>query len=181
MFTKTKCGAQLRTTVKSEINRMEQELITKRLSSNQQSILLAKVQNFIKRSVFKYFIASILLAIGLPSLFGGFVWTLLGTFATACLLSFLAMYLSSKSQSNKNIFDANVTFGESEITIEHLNKSLSEKRNWDWIINSEENKYGFFLTIQKQPRVYLILAKIKLTENEENEFRSLLERNGPKV
>lgn len=42
---------------------MEQELVTKRLFSNQQSILLTKVQNFIKRSVFKYFIASVLFAI----------------------------------------------------------------------------------------------------------------------
>jgi hypothetical protein len=160
---------------------MEQELITKRLSSNQQSILLAKVQNFIKRSLFKYLIASVLLAMGAPSLLGGFVWTLLGTFVACCLLSFLAMYLSSKSQSAKNNFDANVTFEESEITIEHLNGSLLEKRKWDWIINYEENKYGFFLTIQKQPRVYLILAKTKLTKNEENAFRSLLERNVQKV
>ena len=91
------------------------------------------------------------------------------------------MYLSSKSQSTKNKFDANVTFGESEITIEHLNESLVEKRKWDWIINSEENKYGFFLTIQKQPRVYLILAKTKLTTNEENTFRSLLKKNVQKA
>ena len=160
---------------------MEQESITKRLSSNEQALLLAKVQNFIKRSAVKYFIASVLISISFPSLFGGFVWTLLGIFTGCCLVSFLVMYLSSKTQSAKSIFDANVTFGESEIVIEHLNKQLSEGRKWDWIISSEENKYGFFLTIQKQPRVYLILVKTKLTKSEESTFRSLLEKNVKKA
>jgi hypothetical protein len=156
---------------------MDQELITKRLSSNEQSILLSKLRNFFKRSILKYLIACGLLAISFPSLLGGIVWTMLGTFTILCVLSFLAMYFSSKVQANKTIFDANVTFGESDITIEHLNKELIEKKKWDWIVGSQENKYGFFLTIQKKPRIELILMKTNLSENEAISFRSLLRTN----
>lgn len=156
---------------------MQQEHITKRIVINQQSLLLGKLRNFFRRSIIKYFISSIFIAIGIPTLFGGFIWTFLGTFVCLCILSMIAIYFSSKFQSKKMQFDANVTFNEAEIIIEHLNKQLIERKNWDWILRSQENKYGFFITIQKRPRFELILLKTGLTDNEANILRSLLLKN----
>lgn len=156
---------------------MTQEVITKRITSSQQSMFLAKLRNFFRKSVLKYLLASGLIAIGIPNFFGGFVLTFLGFFAGLCILSFIIMYTSSKIQARKLAFDASVTFEESIISIQHLNKTLIEKKEWNWIVNAQENKYGYFLMLQKYPKIELILLKSNLTEEETKTFRSFLVKN----
>ena len=49
---------------------MPTENITKRITNNQQSILLAKLRNFFRKSILMYFMTSLLIAIGEPYFFG---------------------------------------------------------------------------------------------------------------
>ena len=153
---------------------MSQEALTKRITSNQESMLLAKLRNYFRRSVLKYLLASGLLAIGIPSIFGGFLMTFIVVFLCLCILSMIVMFTSSKVQARNSKFDANVTFEEGGITIQHLNKDLHEEKQWSWIVNAQENQVGFFLLIQKHPRLELNLLKDKLSDNETITFRSLL-------
>jgi hypothetical protein len=122
----------------------------------------------------KYLLASGLIAMGIPSVFGGFVMTFIGLFLCLCILSMVVMYFSSKVQARNSKFDANVTFDERGISIQHINKDLREEKQWTWIVTAQENKVGFFLLIQKHPRLELSLLKDKLSENEINTFRTLL-------
>ena len=151
--------------------------VIKHITSNQRSIFLAKLRNFIKRGIFRDVIASILIAISVPNLIGGLVPTLFISFLLLCIVHIATIYLSSKLQAQKQLFDAMVTFEEAGIRIDHTNSDLVEQKTWDWILKAQENKHGFFLMIQKYPVVELSLLKNQLSAAEANTIRSFLEKN----
>lgn len=140
--------------------------INKRIKSRKDYILIAKIRNFLKRSIFNYLIASLLIAVAKPSLFGNFTYTACFIFTVLCLLSLILIVISSSIQAKRMQFDADITFTTSEIIITHKNKDLIEKKNWDWILNAEENKHSFYLLIQKNPRLELILHKRNFNREE---------------
>ena len=153
---------------------MESIQITKRITSQFDFILIAKIRNFTRRSLWKYLVASIFIAIAYPDLFGSPFKTLFFIFAIVCVLSLSVIYLSSRIQAKENLFDADVTFTVSEIIIEHKNKALTEKKDWNWIIHSVESKSAFILLIQTRPRFEIYLLKEKLNTEEMNQFRAWL-------
>ena len=140
--------------------------IEKHLVSNFETILVGKLYNFRKRSFWRYLVASVLLAIARPKLFGNLYLTFLGTFLSLILISFAVMIWSAKSQAKKNKFDAVVELFKDKIVIHHLNKDLVEEKDWSWINKIIIKKETIFFETNQHPPLILHIPKKNITDEE---------------
>lgn len=69
-------------------------------------------------------------------------------------------------------FDAEVTFGHDQITIDHNNKDLSETKDWSWIKSIQSTKNAIWFTVNALPPIVLTMSKDKLTQEEIDFFES---------
>jgi len=146
--------------------------ITIRLQSTFNSILTGKFYNFTKRSLWRYMAASALFAFAKPDLFGSFFYTFLYFFFGVICVAIIAMYLSSKSMAKKNLFDADVEFTDDQITINHRNKDLVEKKDWLWIKAIKSTDDYFVLEINQTPSLIIHFSKSKLSQEQIDFFEN---------
>lgn len=158
--------------------------ITKTFSHTPSYIMLSKARNFLKRSLWRYIFAALLVTVGiqLSSQEGLFTRTtlyyFLGIMFTLLLLSILLMFVSSfilaRKMKSKNM---TVSFSQNEIAIKHENTGVEEIKGWNWILSSEETTRFYFLAIDRAPRYELVLPKSKLTDEEKELFSKWLAVN----
>jgi hypothetical protein len=148
--------------------------IRRRFASSYKYLLQAKLRNFWRRSLWQYALGSALLTGVKPELVGNYLVTFFVIFLALCLLSLSLIVVSSRMQEKRVIFDADVEFKADHIQIEHRNKTLVETKDWRWILAVEETPAYFYLTIEKQPRLELIVDKAALTPVETDTLRNWL-------
>ena len=151
--------------------------ITKRFRSSYKGNVLAKLQDFRRRSVWAYLLASVLLGAGAPGLLGRFWVTAAGSFLGCCAVGIGVVYLGAYLQRNKTLFSAEVTFEEARILVQPDGPGQpAEAKDWRWILAWQESGTHFFLRIQKLPRLFLLLRKTALTPEEADTLRTWLAR-----
>jgi hypothetical protein len=90
--------------------------------------------------------------------------------------SLVTILVNACFQTKNKKFDAEVTFKDAEIDIKHLNKDLSEPRNWDWISKYQEDEKAFYLLVNQKfaYKEMLFVKKSELSESEISGFRIFL-------
>ncbi|TSE04974.1 MULTISPECIES: hypothetical protein [Aquimarina] len=151
--------------------------VTKTVTINFYTILKAKVYNFINRSIIKYIIASILIAIVNPNLFGSMLKTAIGITLIIIFISLIIIVLSAKIQSNRLIFNAVIEFNNESIAIHHVgSKQKPEYKNWDWITSITEKNNEIWLKTNETRLRYINFNKKKLTVEELDFFRKQMKK-----
>ena len=85
----------------------------------------------------------------------------------------ILIYISSKIQAKKYVFDADVEFSNSKIIIHHRNKNLVEEKDWLWVKALKFMPDDLVIQIDEKPSVILIprnkmdQEQIKFFENRE--------------
>ncbi len=150
--------------------------IKKAFTNHFRFIIYAKARRFIRRSIFKYLAAVIMLSyarylldrtinpvdIAAEGVVG---------FILLCVIVALILIVAAMVQSKKKIL-IEVTFTENELTV--TDSGITSTRNWDWILAAEESLNVFELLIKKRPFFGLYLPKSKLSESECQAFRNWL-------
>ena len=164
---------------------MSQPQITKAFSHSFRSMILIKMRNFLRRSLFRYIVGAILLTLGVQTLRQHHLLTsdtvclFLVANLTAISFGLLTIFLSSifltRTMKAK---DMTVTFKESEIVVQRRDSDEMEVKGWDWVISSEETKNFYFLVTRLRPRYEIALSKSKLTNEENALLREWLIANG---
>jgi hypothetical protein len=162
--------------------------ITRTFSHTPSSIMLGKARHFLKRSLWRYIFAALLVTAGIQlsqqrDLFTGTtLYYFLGVTFTLLLLSLLVMFVSTlilaQTMKSKNMA---VSFSQDEITIRYENTGVEETKNWNWILSSEETKRFYFFDVSLAPRYGLVLSKSKFTDEEKELFNKWLVVNGKAV
>jgi hypothetical protein len=162
---------------------MEVTKITKSFKYTINTILYAKFRNFFKRSLWKYIIASLLLAYGLSTLnrnTGLSVFNLfIIMFSGLILLSVTLMVVSSYLLFlKKRQDDLEITFRENEIEVFWILKDQREIKSWNWIKGAEESNCIYYLDLDVYPSNVIMLAKQRLSIEENDLFYSWLVSKG---
>jgi hypothetical protein len=145
--------------------------ITKSFKYTVNTILHAKFRNFLKRSLWKYMIASLLLALGSSSLNEARDLSTLNQFLIifSCLiaLSVVLMVISSYIlYMKKKKDDMEITFKEGEVKVFWYSNGVKEIKSWNWIKSVEESNGLYYLDLDVMPRNVIMLAKQRLTSEE---------------
>jgi hypothetical protein len=155
--------------------------ITKTFVNAFGPVLLAKIRNFLRRSIFIYALGTALITFGLhfsiirPTINFEFV-KIWGTYFLGIVgLALTLIFISAIIQSRR-IIPKQVTFREEELLLSQ--GESREIKSWDWIISAEEKKKFFAFLIQKRPRLEIFLMKEKLEDHEEQLIRKLLIHHG---
>ncbi|MDN3667518.1 hypothetical protein ACFFU1_10025 [Algibacter miyuki] len=151
-------------------------MIKQRLVSNFENIFRAKVHFFMKKSIWKYLILTLILGYlkpinGLNPLITAVIY-----FAGINAILWPLQYVSAKSFAKKINFDALVEFSETEIKINHGNKDLVELKDWSWIKNIELNKKHIWLTLNQTPPFGISIPKSNLNASEIALFENMRNR-----
>ncbi|WP_282148552.1 hypothetical protein [Algibacter lectus] len=152
-------------------------MIKQRLVSNFENILRAKVHFFMKKSIWKYLILSLILGFLKPINGLSSIVTALIFFAGINLILWPLQYISAKNFAKKINFDATVEFNETEIKINHNNKDLTELKDWNWIKNIELNKESIWLTLNQARPFAIAIPKSKLNASEIELFERMKKNN----
>ena len=147
------------------------KMTKQRLVSNFDNILRAKIYFFLKKSIWKYLISSILLGFlkpigGLNSIVSAIIY-----FIGINVILWPLQYLSAKALAKTINFDADVEFGESKILINHNNKELTETKDWSWIKKIDINTDRVWLTINQKRPFGISIPISKLSESDISLFR----------
>ena len=155
--------------------------ITKTFVNALPYVLRAKIRAFFRRSVFRYAIATALIAyaINFSSIksIAGIeflkIWMiyLLGICAVALILILISAVVQSR-----RLVPRQVTFKEEAIIVTH--RGETETKTWDWIIAAEETVDFFAFIVQKIPRLELFLRKKQLDDDEYQSLRAWLVEHG---
>lgn len=152
-------------------------VITKIFVNTLHYVLRAKMRVFVRRSVFRYAIASAVIAYTVHFLsirsiviieFAK-IWVVyfIGISAVA-----LVLILISAITQSRRLIPRQVTFKEEGIIVSQ--GGATEIRTWDWIISAEENSDFFAFLLQKRPRLEIFLSKDNLEDHESQFLRDWL-------
>jgi hypothetical protein len=121
--------------------------------------MLSKARNFLKRSLWRYVFAGLLVTVGIQLSSQRDLFTrttlyyFLGITFALLLLSVLLMFVSSlilaQTMKSKNM---TVSFSEDDISVKYENTGAEEIKHWNWIRSSEETTRFYFLAINQTPR-----------------------------
>lgn len=150
--------------------------ITKKFEFSFRSIWLAKLRHFMRRSLWRYLLAALLLTFG-RAVFGNYrlmsletlrLWVCLT--AGCVILGFGVILISVMSQTkrfrNRNV---QITFSENEVLIvqSEVGKEIrKEIYSWDQIEKVEDTLRYIMLAFKKCPWFYLVIQKQRLTKAE---------------
>ncbi len=131
--------------------------------------MFAKVRWFVRRSIYRYFIAVVMFSFGrhlLDTTINSVDIVIEGVlgFILLCFSILLIQIVAARMQS-KRIKPTKVIFKEDELTVTQFGKTTN--RGWDWIISAEDTPSVFALLIQKKPIFEIYLPKSELTGNEQ--------------
>lgn len=142
-----------------------------------QHLLLGKLYNFRRRSLWRYLLAALLLSLARPALLGGFWQTWLALSLGLGALGLGVLFLSSYWQRHRTGLDAKITFRTDQIVVRPADAAQpAQTKDWRWILRADESGSHFFLLIGQVPRQYLLLRKAALTAAEVTTFRQWLAR-----
>jgi hypothetical protein len=121
---------------------------------------------FFEKSIWVYLLATIVIAhlapLGPLDSFVSFIIY----FISLMVLVVSLMVLSAKMMARRLSFDADVTFGEKEITVAHRNKALTEVKDWGWVKKIDSKKDQFYLVLKGRTPFTVSIPKSKLTDEE---------------
>lgn len=154
--------------------------ITKTFANTFGDMMRAKLRWFVRRSLYRYAIAVVLITYGLHGSNPNLTTTDklargLAYFVAICLAVLLLHVVMALSQSRK-ITPRTITFTEQSLVVNH--KGETATRGWNWISSAGESPTLISLLVQKMPRLELYLPKAKLTENEYTVLRGWLSSHG---
>ncbi len=141
-------------------------MMTKRLVSDYDNILRSKMYFFLKKSIWKYLLCSIVLGflaqIGtMSSVLSSVIY-----FGGIMLILLPLQIWSAKRMSKQLKFDANVSFKENEIIIEHNNKTVVEAKDWTWIKTIESKKDRYWLVVNQKTPFGISIPKSDMNSSE---------------
>lgn len=139
-------------------------MVKKRLVSSFDNILRGKIYYFMKKSIWRYLLASLILGYLTPINEINSIGSALIYFTGINIILWPLQYLSAKAQ--EKTFDALVEFDEREIKINHNNQDLIEIKDWSWIKKIEMNQDRIWLTINQSKPFGVSIPKSKLTTSE---------------
>ena len=151
-------------------------MIKQRLVSNFENIFKGKVYFFMKKSIWKYLILTLIIGFLKPINGLSPILTALIYFAGINLILWPLQYVSAKIFAKKINFDAMVEFDETEIKINHNNKDLIELKDWNWIKNIELSKENIWLTLNQARPFGIVIPKSKLNASEIELFQRMKEK-----
>ena len=151
-------------------------MIKQRLVSNFENIFKGKVYFFMKKSIWKYLILTLIIGFLKPINGLNPIITALIYFAGINLILWPLQYVSAKIFAKKINFDAMVEFDETEIKINHNNKDLIELKDWNWIKNIELSKENIWLTLNQARPFGIVIPKSKLNASEIELFQRMKEK-----
>ena len=151
-------------------------MIKQRLVSNFENIFKGKVYFFMKKSIWKYLILTLIIGFLKPINGLNPIITALIYFAGINLILWPLQYVSAKIFAKKINFDAMVEFDETEIKINHNNKDLIELKDWNWIKNIEFSKENIWLTLNQARPFGIVIPKSKLNASEIELFQRMKEK-----
>ena len=147
---------------------------TKRLSLNSHTVLKAKLYNFGRRSIWKYAIASGLIAFADPELFGSFSLTFIGILSALIVLSLVLIKFSANIMGKRRGFESIAEFSYDGINFNYVNSDKKdEMKSWDWINKIVESKNEIWMETNERPRFLLNMPKSKLSNEEIDFFRNV--------
>jgi hypothetical protein len=148
---------------------------TAHFTNTPRYLLLGKLHNFRKRSVWRYLLAGVLLGAARPEWLGS-IWLTTPALALGLVaLGLGVVVLSAYLQRHKKIFSAEVTFTAAYITVQpDAAGAPAETHDWQWIRQADETSRYFFLVVQPFPRFGLVLDKRRLTAEQAGTFRAWL-------
>jgi len=149
-------------------------MIKQRLVSNFDNILKAKIYFFMKKSIWKYLIMTLILGFLKPLNNFNPILSALIYFAGINLILWPLQYISAKRFSKKINFDATVEFSETEIKITHNNKNLIETKDWNWVNKIELNKANVWITLNLARPFGISIPKSKLNDSEIELFTKMM-------
>jgi len=141
-------------------------IVTKRIQSNFNSILRAKIYFFLKKSLWMYLTAAFLLGYAAPVSSFGIFFSSLIYFAFLFIILVPLYYFSTKRIAKKNDFDADIEFNDQNIIIRHRNREMVETKEWVWVKKLDINSQGVFLVVDNPHRFLISFSKNELSENE---------------
>ncbi len=154
--------------------------ITKTFANTFSDMMRAKLRRFLRRSVFRYAIAVVLITYGLHGRDTALepisvAWKGLTYFIALCA-GVLMLHVVAATIQSRRIAPRTVTFKDNELIIKHKGETVT--RDWDWIIAAEDSPKVIALLVRKLPRLELYLPKTKLDRNEYNILRNWLVSHG---
>ena len=137
-----------------------------RLVMNFNNIINGKVYFFLRKSLIRYIILTIILGLLNPineygGVKSGFIY-----FVGLNIMLWPLLYFSAKIQAKANNFDVNVEFSEENIKVSHNNQDLVETKDWDWFKRIEITKDRVWFTVNQIRPFILSLPKSKLSQSE---------------
>lgn len=135
-----------------------------RLETNFYSILIGKVYFFLRKSLLRYIILTLILGFLRPLNEFGSITSGLMYFLGLNIILWPLLFISAKLQAKTNNFDANVEFSEECIKVSHNNKDLIETKDWDWIKRIEISKNRVWLTLNQIIPFVISLPRSKLSQ-----------------
>ncbi|MBC8060090.1 MAG: hypothetical protein H7Y18_05435 [Clostridiaceae bacterium] len=136
--------------------------ITKSFRYTFRTMLHAKLRNFIKRSIWKYFFASFLLAYALKDYVIDTDISLVNAtfviFICVILFGFFLIIISSYVLYRRKRKDnMDITFSENQIEIYWMVKDKKEIKAWNWIKSSEVSNNIYYLNLGGWPKNILMI------------------------
>jgi len=140
-------------------------MVKLRLVSNFDNILRSKIYFFLKKSIWKYLVATLVLGFLKPinelnPILSGLIY-----FAGINLILWPLQYISTKTYAKTINFDAMVEFSETEIKINHTSQDLIEIKDWNWIKKIELNKKRVWLTLNQAKPFVVSIPRSKLNNS----------------
>lgn len=162
---------------------MEIKEITRTFNYSVGVILHAKHRNFIKRSIWKYLIASFIMAVGLKGYLietdTSLVKLSLLIFISIAVISYILIIISSFIIARKKREESmTITLRENEIHVYYMHKGIREIKEWDWIKSFQELNNVYYLDLDVWPRNVIMMSKSKFTEIEKETLFEFLRKNG---
>jgi hypothetical protein len=132
-------------------------------------VLRAKMRGFFRRSVYRYALATAMLAYALhfPNIKSiatvefAAIWA--AYFGGICGVVLVLILISAAIQS-RHLDLRSVTFKEDAIIVSQ--GGATETKSWDWIIRAEDLADCFALLVQRRPRLEAFISKKHLSDEE---------------
>jgi hypothetical protein len=142
---------------------MEKLLFDYPFTSNFKTILSVKFYNFSKRSIYRYALASLLIALGLFGLQVSTIFLALIFFLGCILLSFVAMYIIAKIQAKKHTYSGKIQFFEDKLLLLKEENIIEKEISWTNIKLFSDKKDYFMLKTNELSPFYIFLEKSKFS------------------
>ena len=155
--------------------------ITKTFVNAFPYVFRAKMRAFFSRSIFRYALGSLLIALAfhftsLISILSFEFLKIWGLYLFGiCIFVIMLLLISTYFQSRRHN-PQEVTFTEESIVTKQNEQTVT--KSWDWIIAAQETAEFFAFLVQKRPRLELFIDKDQLNDDEYQELRGWLVKNG---